>query len=295
MRTVVLGGGGFIGSSVADALQAAGHEVVVADIAEPRHLREGQEFRNVDIRDADAVGDVVAGATAVYNFAGLADIDDARVRPVDTVTVNIVGNVNALDACRQAGVERYVFASTVYVYSDSGSFYRASKQACELYVEEYHRQFDLDYTILRYGTLYGPRADERNSVYRYLRQALVERRIDVPSSGDELREYIHVEDAARLSVEILGSEYVNQHVILTGHHPTRFRDLLELIREMVGDDVEIALHPEEKEHTSAHYTVTPYVFRPRVGRKLVDRYYVDMGQGLLQVLQEIYERERAGK
>ena len=292
MRAVVLGGGGFIGSSVADALQAAGHEVVIADISESSFLREGQEFRRIDITDAAALRDLIAGATVVYNFAGLADIDDARVRPVDTATVNIVGNVQALEACRLAGVERYVFASTVYVYSDSGSFYRASKQACELYVEEYQRQFGLDYTILRYGTLYGPRADERNSVYRLLRQALVERRIEAPSSGDELREYIHVEDAARLSVEILAPEYRNQHVILTGHHPTRFRDLLELIREMVGDDVEIQLHPEQKEHASAHYTVTPYVFRPRVGRKLVDRYYVDMGQGLLQCLQEIYDRER---
>lgn len=294
MRAVVLGGSGFIGSSVAEALQDAGRDVVVADLAPSPWLREGIAFRQVDVTDAAAVAVAVEGAQIVYNFAGIADIDDARVRPVDTVGVNVLGNVNALEAARRAGVQRYVFASTVYVYSDSGSFYRASKQACELYVEEYQRQFGLDFTIVRYGTLYGPRADARNSVYRYLRAALVDRRIEVPSSGHELREYIHVEDAARLSVEILGEEYRNQHVILTGHHPTRFRDLLELIREMVGEDVEIVLHPEDKERTPAHYTLTPYVFRPRLGRKLVDRWYVDMGQGLLQCLQEIHDRELGG-
>ena len=61
---------------------------------------------------------------------------------------------------------------------------------------------------------------------------------------------------------------------------------------MVGNDIQIVLHPEDKDSAAAHYTVTPYVFRPLVGRKLVDRYYVDMGQGLLQCLQEIYDRER---
>lgn len=120
-------------------------------------------------------------------------------------------------------------------------------------------------------------------------------KFDSPTStGDELREYIHVEDAARLSVEILADEYANEQVVLTGHHPMRYNDLLTLIREVVGEDVEVELRPpgsESEEGSSAHYAITSYAFRPRVARKLVSSYYIDMGQGLLDCLAEIYEHE----
>jgi UDP-glucose 4-epimerase len=183
-------------------------------------------------------------------------------------------------------VRRYVFASSIYVASEAGSFYRVSKQACELYIEEYRREHGLAYTILRYGTLYGRRATDDNSVRRYLRQALQERRIEAQGTGDELREYIHVDDAARLSVEILGEEFANEQVVLTGHHPMRYADVLRLIREIVGEDVAIELHAPEP-GTSAHYAITPYTFRPRLARKLVSSWYVDMGQGLVDCLDEI--------
>jgi UDP-glucose 4-epimerase len=298
VKAVVFGGSGFVGSHVADALTAAGHDVLVADLRPSRYLREDQQFAQVDILDREQALGAVDGAGAVYNLAGIADIGDARGRPVDTVRVNVLGNAQLLEACRRAGVGRFVLASTIYVYSDRGSFYRTSKQACELYVEEYQREFGLDYTIVRYGTLYGPRATETNSVTRYLTQALRDRRMVAHGTGDEIREYIHVEDAARLSVEILADEFRNEQVILTGAQRMRFRDLLALIREIVGDDVEIeyvapGATPGEAAE-AGHYAITPYVFRPRVGRKLVDRLTMDMGQGLVECLREIYEHDVSG-
>ena len=83
--------------------------------------------------------------------------------------INIGGNVNVLEAIRRSDVERYVFASSIYVASEAGSFYRVSKQSCELYIEEYRREYGTPpYTILRYGTLYGRRAGPTNSVHHYL-------------------------------------------------------------------------------------------------------------------------------
>ena len=74
---------------------------------------------------------------------------------------------------------------------------------------------------MRYGSLYGPRADEHNAIYRYILQALQEKKIHYYGREDALREYIHVEDAALASLEILKSEYANQNIILTGHQPMK--------------------------------------------------------------------------
>ena len=286
MKALVVGGSGFVGSHVADALIEAGHETTILDRADSPWRQAEQELVVADLADADVVAATVAGHDVVYNFAGIADIDAARSLPVETARVNVLGNVHVLEACARAGVHRYVFASSIYVASEAGSFYRVSKQASELYVEEYQREFGLDYTILRYGTLYGRRASDGNSVRRYLLQALQERRIEASGTGGELREYIHVEDAARLSVQILEPQFANEQVVLTGHHPMRYADVLELIREIVGDDVRIELRPPAP-RTSAHYSITPYTFRPKRARKLVSSWYVDMGQGLVDCLEEI--------
>ncbi|WKZ36496.1 MAG: NAD(P)-dependent oxidoreductase [Anaerolineales bacterium] len=294
MKVIVFGGSGFVGSHLADALTEAGHEVTIFDINPSPYLKESQRFIQGDILDADAVKRAVDGNDVIYNFAGLADIDDALARPIDTVRLNVLGCVNMLEAARHTGVKRFVFASTIYVYSEAGGFYRVSKQSCEAYIEEYQRRFGLNYTILRYGTLYGRRADSRNSVYRYLKQALYERKISIRATGDEMREYIHVEDASRASMQILDSEFENQNVILTGQHPTRFRDLMYMIREMVGSDVQIDLQPPEDGKTGGHYNLTPYTFHPKIGKKLVSHYYLDMGQGLLDCLDEIYHAEQGG-
>jgi UDP-glucose 4-epimerase len=300
VKAIVFGGSGFVGSHVADALSDAGHEVTVADVVPSQHLREGQRFADCDVTDFEAVRAAVAGHDAVYHFAGLADIGEARDRARETALVNVQGTVNLLEAARIAGARRFVFASTIYVVGESGSFYRVSKQAAELYVEEYEREYGLAYTILRFGTLYGRRADAKNSIHRYLRQALAERKIVAYGTGDELREYIHVADAARLSAEILADEYANQHLILAGHHPLRFRELLTLIREIVGEDVELDVRADpDDEHLSrlyaGHYSVTPYAFRPRLSRKLVSTSYVDIGEGLLDVLHEIHAGSDAGE
>ncbi len=294
MKTIVFGGSGFVGSHLADALTEAGHEVTIFDLNPSPYLQKTQTFIQGDVLDIDAVKRAVSGNEVIYNFAGLADIDDALARPVDTVRLNVLGCVNLLEAARHSGVKRFVFASTIYVYSEAGGFYRVSKQACEAYIEEYQRRFGLNYTILRYGTLYGRRADDRNSVHRYLKQALRNRKIIVSGRGDEIREYIHVEDASRASVQILADEFVNQNVILTGHHPMRFRDLMLMIREIVGEDVQIEMQPVLMDEPGGHYSLTPYKFHPRIGKKLVSHYYLDMGQGLLDCLDEIYHSIQGG-
>ena len=174
-----------------------------------------------DLTDKNALSDAIQNSEVVYNFAATADLDDALNKPIETVKVNFLGNAQILDTCRVAKIKRYVYASTIYVYSRDGGFYRCSKQAAEHYVEEYQRSYNLDYTILRYGSLYGPRSDYRNGLWRIVKNALETGNISYEGSPEAIREYIHVEDAARSSVDALKDEFRIQHVILSGHQPMR--------------------------------------------------------------------------
>ena len=289
MKTIVFGGSGLIGSHLADRLTEVGYDVTIFDLKPSPYLLPGQEIIIGDILDKKAVFDAVKGCDYIYNFAGMSDLDAATTEPLRTIEQNIMGTAILLETTLRSRAKRFIQASTIYVYSDTGGFYRCSKQAAELYVEEYNRKFGLEYTILRYGTVYGPRADSRNSIYRYLKQALDEGRIDCGGTGDETREYIHVRDAAQLSVDILADKYRNKQVIITGHHPMRLRDMLYTIREILSNRIEINF--EASKSDTPHYNITPYSFVPKIGRKLVTHEYVDMGQGLLECISEIYDQD----
>jgi len=286
-KITVFGGSGFLGSHVCDKLSDAGHEVTIFDIRKSPYLRDDQVMITGDIKDEKKVHKAIVGSRFVFNFAGIADIDEARDKPLETVTHNIYGNTIILEACRKEKVERILFASSVYVYSQSGAFYRASKQACENYIEVYNEVYGLDYTILRFGTLYGPRSDERNAIYRFIKQALQEGIINYDGDSEAQREYIHVEDAARACLDILKPEYINQHIVLTGTQLFKVRELLGMIKEIVHSEVEIFYGYTGSK--AAHYILTPHKYSPKIGRKLIPELQVDLGQGLHQQIEDLYQ------
>ena len=285
-KAVVIGGSGFLGSHLADALSEAGYAVSIFDVRHSPWLRPDQEMILGDIRDEEALGNCIAGARYVYHLAGIADLGEAARSPRVTVEHNIIGSTAVLQSCLQEKVERILFASTLYVYSQQGSFYRVSKQAVELLIEAYHERFGLKYTVLRYGSLYGPRAQEWNGLKRYVTQAVREGRIDYQGTGEERREYIHVIDAARLSVEALAPDYANQCLTLTGTQILNSGELLRMIQEILGGKVEITFSPDQR--NPEHYEMTPYRFTPRVARKIVPNVFVDIGQGILDLVEEVY-------
>jgi UDP-glucose 4-epimerase len=294
MRTAcVIGGSGFLGSHVADELSDAGYAVRVYDRRESHWLRSNQEMIIGDILDVTALRSATSGCDIVYNFAAIADLNDALEKPLQTVEVNVRGTVNALEACRVNKVPRFMYASTVYVYSREGGFYRCSKQAAEHYVEEYQRAYGVDFTILRYGSLYGPRSDETNALYAMVRDALERGIISYAGNRESIREYIHVADAARASVFALGEEFRNESVVLTGHQPMRVFDLLKMLAEILGmpDAVEF-----RDEHYAGHYVRTPYAYLPKLGRRYAPTLHVDLGQGLVQLIDAVRaESVRAGR
>jgi len=285
MKVIVFGGSGFLGSHVADELTKKSFDVSIYDTKESKYLSSQQKMIVGSILDKKKVKDAVKGCEYIYNFAAVAGIEDALLDPYRAIEINILGNTNILEACRSHKVKRFIFASSVYVYSDLAPFYRSSKQACELIIEDYQKSFGIDYTILRYGSLYGKRANEFNFIYKIIKKAIEEGKIIRKGDGEEIRDYINVLDAARCSVDILSDDFINESVMLTGTQSTKIKDLLSMIKEMFKGKIDIEYKPVKED---GHYEITPYVFRPKVAKKFVSNYYHDLGQGILDVIYDVY-------
>jgi len=289
-RVVVTGGAGFMGSHTADELTRRGYDVLVFDQVESPWVRPGQYMMLGDVLDEQAVSRAIKDARYVYHFAGIADIEDSRNRPVDTTRLNVMGTSLVAEAARQYGVERVVYASTMYVYSPFGSFYRASKQAAETILETYQQEHKLDYTFLRFGSLYGPRAQDWNGLRKYVRQAVEKGKITYAGTGEERREYIHVTDAARLSVDVLDEKHRNRAITVTGSQVLTSREMMDLIFEIAGRSPEIVLTDSERK--GYHYSLTPYRYTPKPALKLIPSEFVDIGQGILELVEELQEIRR---
>jgi UDP-glucose 4-epimerase len=282
MKVLVFGGAGFIGSYVVDELLSRGFDVTVFDQCPARHLHGRGGMILGDILDAAAVDAAVAEHDLVYHFAGAADLDEAVDAPHETISLNVMGTLNILEACRKSPVQRFVYASSAYVFSRKGAFYATSKKCAEVIIEQYADRYSLPFTILRYGSVYGERADQNNRIHKFLHEALTTGRMTFSGDGSEERDYIHGRDAATLSVDILDDAFRDKHVLLAGADRTDMRRLLCLIDEMLGGGLEIDL---QNQGMPGHYVRTPYSFTPSRGLKLTSNPSVDLGQGLIECME----------
>ena len=295
MKAIVLGGSGFIGSHMADLLSAKGLEVTVFDRSESAYLKPSQHMIVGSIGDLDAIKKAVAGQDYVLNFAGIAGLREAKERAITATTINVLGNLNLLAAIRENPPKRYIFASTYYVYSESGSIYRVTKQCCELFIDEYAKQYSIPFTVMRYGSVYGPRAGTANAIYRFLREAVEFGRITRKGRGDDQREYISVLDAAQATYEVmLNSELANHHIILAGQQRIKVDDLFAMINEMMGGKLSITYAPAETDD-HGHYVMTPYSFKPEQAVRYSTDCHHDLGQGMPQLMHEIHDKLNESK
>ena len=282
---VVFGGAGFLGSYLVEELLRDGHRVTVAD-RRPLDL-PGVTNVSCDILDPETVNSVIPDAAdAVYNLAGFANLDLAVEQPRATLELNVMGNLNILVACAERRVKRFVYASSAYAMNDKGSFYGISKLTSEKLTEEFYKKHRLPYTILRYGSVYAERDVDNNYIFSVVKRAVETGRIVHSGDGEEIREYIHARDAARLSVQVLAPEFENQHVILTGTERLRRIELFRMIEEILGKPINIQLDKSGYHH---HYRLTPYSFNPTMSKKLVANPHIDMGQGILECIRALHD------
>ncbi|MBS2534822.1 NAD-dependent epimerase/dehydratase family protein [Catenulispora sp. NF23] len=255
MRTVVTGGCGFIGSHVVDKLVDAGHEVVVVD-STIRKLNPAAEYRQADILDLAQLTKALDGGEAVFHLAAAADVNEVTADPVRALRLNVEGTGNALEAARQTGMNRFVLASTVWVYGAaasegegadaeltedvpfdlrrSGHLYVATKLAAEMAVQSYRELYGQHFTILRYGIPYGPRMRDALVVAKFVQAALNGQPITIAGEGEQTRNYVYVQDLAAAHVLALSPTAEDETIALEGTTPISVRQIADTVDGLLG-------------------------------------------------------------
>jgi UDP-glucose 4-epimerase len=266
MKILVTGGAGFIGSHVADACIAAGHQTVVVDDLSSgltENIPPGAEFVRLDIRNP-AISELFRERKfdAVIHHAAQMDVRKSVEDPVNDADVNILGTLNLLRNCADQGVGRLIFASTGgAIYGEQETFpagenhplrpvspYGVSKLSVEKYLHYFQVANGLEYAVLRYANVYGPRQNpygEAGVVAIFTGKMLAGLAPVINGDGMQTRDYVFVGDvvaANMLSLVAPGSFVIN---IGTGIEST-VNELFGILRTLTGSHCEETHGPAKK-------------------------------------------------
>ena len=261
MRVLITGGAGFIGSHIADAYIAAGHEVLALDSlwehggGRRANLPEKAAFVHMDIRDenvarifAEFQPDVVSHHAAQHSVA-----ISAR-EPRYDADVNVIGMLNVLEAAVKTGVKKVIFASSAATYGNPErvpvvesspqrpvSPYGITKMVTEHYLRFYRAEKGLDFTALRYGNVYGPRQDpngEAGVIAIFIGRFLKHEGVRIDWDGEQTRDYVYVKDVARANLAALERGSGECFVIGTGAR-TSVNDIYHALVDISGFEAPI--------------------------------------------------------
>ena len=256
MRVLVTGGAGFVGSHVVDRLLAVGHRPVIFDLRRSPYHDGGVESVRGDLGDLAALTRAMDGCDAAIHLAAAADVDAVEAEPLGAERSNAHGTAHVLEAARRGGTPRVIYASTIWVYSDTPApvheedaplaapahLYTATKLAGEHYCRSYRALYGLDSTVLRFGIPYGPRSRPTAVIPAFVRRALAGEPLTLAGDGLQTRRFVYVEDLADGVVRALVPEAANRVYNLVGDTDGTIREIAETVRELVGD-VEIVHGP----------------------------------------------------
>jgi len=288
-KILVTGGFGFIGSYITEELLGNKYEVIVADISN-EHAIAGAKYIKCDILShEDLIKVFEEDFDTIIHLAGFSNLRESINNPSLTLSLNTLSTARILELAVEKGIKKFIYGSSAYANSNKGSFYGISKLASEKIVEEFNRKFNLNYLILRFGSVYSEKESHNNYMYNLISKALKEESINHHSDGLELREYIHALDVARLTVQVMeNEEYSNESFILTGIEQYTRLQLFQMIKEISGKDIRINT---SKEEDKTQYKLSPYSFQPSSARKLIANPQIDLGQGLLDIIRKINSHE----
>jgi UDP-glucose 4-epimerase len=266
MNFLVTGAAGFLGSALANRLAADGHAVRGLDdlsAGDPARLAPRVLFTRGDVNDRPKLWTLLQDVECVYHLAARVSVPESVLYPREYNAVNVGGTVGVMEAMRDAGVRRVVFASSGAVYGDQAqqplsealtprprSPYAVSKLSAEYYVHTIGVLWGLETVALRVFNAYGPGqplpAAHAPVIPRFLRQALQGGSLVVHGDGTQTRDYVYLDDVVNALVAAATAESVDRQVINVGSGTeTSVRDLARLAGEAVGRPVDVLLSKAE--------------------------------------------------
>ena len=280
----IIGGSGFIGINVARDLLKRKYKVKIIDVKKPKLNHNNLSYNECDISDKKKLTKLLNKVNIVYHFAGLADIKECRAKPEKTIEINLIGTLNILNACKLNKVPSFIFSSSMYVYSDKGSIYRVSKFACEEMIVDFFNAYKKGkFLILRYGSIYGKESQTWNSLNSYINEIYSKNSIHLKGTEEDIRQYIHISDAARMTVDLSLKNNKNNFINLTGNEKIKISELLKIIREITGKKFKVFYN---KNLISDHYSITPYKSNINFAKQATLKEFTDIGQGLLELIND---------
>ncbi len=281
-KIVVFGGSGFLGRYLCKEILQTNSKYTLVNYDLKKKIFKSKYYRFVkgNILDKEKINRVLKNADYVFNFSGISDIEECQNDPVKSANVNIIGNLNILNSCVKNKIKKIFFASSLYSFSDQGSFYKCSKQSSEIYLMEFKKLYDLDYVILRYGSVYGEECSPNNGVYKILKNLITKKKLLYSGSKNTERSYIHVRDVAIITLKILKSNVKNCVYLIKGNNNIKIYNLLNFIKKLMKVNYKISF---EKNKLIAHYIKYPDKFAEPKLKKIKFKEKVSLDQGLISL------------
>lgn len=266
MKILVTGGAGFIGSHVVDVLLNAGHQVAVLDNlwehggGKLENINPGASFHKIDIRDPELYKVFEKEQPEVVcHLAAQHSVKISTDDPTHDADVNILGLINILQSATRFGVRKVIFSSSGASYGTvekmpvdedtvqhPESPYGITKMASEYYLRFWKNMHGMDFTILRYGNVYGPRQDplgEAGVIAIFTRQILRKEPVRIDWDGEQQKDYVYVGDVARANLAALTAGDGEAYCIAYGEG-TSVNTLYRSLVNEIGQEVEIRRAPK---------------------------------------------------
>ena len=289
MNVIIFGGSGFLGEQLANKLNYLGHNVTIFDRRKSKALSNKIRFISGDILNKKDVEKAVLKKNIVFNFAALSDIEESIYNPLNTAQINIIGNINVAIAFIKSKVKKLIFASTIYVHSKQGGFYKVSKQSSELFLEEFFQRYKLNYTILRFGTIYGETSSKKNGLKKVVFAAVKKRKLEYSGTKKAQRRYLHVSDAIGACIETIKNKYNNKNILITGKKVIKVKKILKILSKKLNIKKKFVFK-NEKLH--GHYDTNPYTYKKRRETKLSFNEKINIEHGIDELINNLNKNEK---
>ena len=282
-NNVIFGGNGFLGKHISDILIKK-KNLVIIDKVQNKKIENCRQIIT-DIENFKKYEKFLKPGSNIFYFSDIAEINFSKKNPEITVKNNILNLITVLKLCREKKIKNFFYASSLYVYNDLGSIYRATKQCAEILIKEFSKNYKFNYIFLRYGSIYGSGAQEWNGMRKFVENILNKSSIVYSGTGREIREYIHVKDAASLTCKIcFNKNYLNKSILISGQNSISIDELFTMLFEIINKKKKVKYLSKIKDD---HYGITPYRYIPDLSKKIVPTNYYDLGQGILEIIEDL--------